>query len=138
MDGRWAGGGTRPAYGEDFFRAASAALSSEKHNPARRAAVAVALWLGSSSGGGPRQAQGASQASRSPPPTKHAASLGEGHRANSMTAEEDDLMAETLEGGVRRRGLSSSCIVARCVTFGKAFHPPVSLPTHHMPSLFSC
>lgn len=44
------------------------------------------------------------------PPTEHTASFGEGHRANSMTAEADDLMAEALEMGVRRRGLSSSCI----------------------------
>lgn len=51
---------THPAYGEDFFRAASANPGDEEHNPTRWAAVAAALWLGSRRGGRPRQAQGAS------------------------------------------------------------------------------
>lgn len=102
MDRRWAGGGTRPAYGEDFFRAASATPSDEEHPPT--------CWAAAAEGEGVHARHGvpAKQAAHLLP-TEHTASFGERHRASSMTAEADDLMAETLEMGGRRRGLSSSC-----------------------------
>lgn len=63
------------------------------------------------------------------PPTEHAASFGEGHRANSMTAEADDLTAETLEMGVRRRGLSSSCICGLLRNLWQGVSP-LCFPSH--------
>lgn len=116
--------------GEDYFTATTAAPSDEERNPTRRAAVAAVLRLGSRRFGGvhTRHAVPAKRAAHLPP-TEHMASFGEGHRANSMTVEADDLMAETLEMGVRRRGLSSSCISGLLRNLWQGISP-LCFPSH--------
>lgn len=87
---------------------------SGEHNPARWAAAAAVFpsesRLASRREWGWCWARVLTNRAARLPPVEHMAPFGEGHRASSMTAEADDLTAETLEMGVRRRGLSSSCI----------------------------
>lgn len=90
------------------------ALVSGEHNPALWAAAAAVFpsvsRVASQREWGWCWAQVLTKRAAPLPPVEHTAPFGERHGASSMTAEADDLTAETLEMGVRRRGLSSSCI----------------------------
>lgn len=62
------------------------------------------------------------------PPQEDTALLGEGHGASSLTAEADELMAEMLEMGARRPGLSSSCIRGLLRNLRQGTLPPIPFP----------